>query len=133
MEKITLLYDGGCPLCSKEIQHYKRIDKSDLINWVDITSDPKALSDLGLNLTETMRLIHAVTVDGNKLIGVYAFLAVWERLTGYRWLAFLIRATKTARLLDWVYFRFANWRFKRRCKDGCAISYQISVKNQKQE
>ncbi|MEY3037914.1 MAG: hypothetical protein RL143_481 [Pseudomonadota bacterium] len=133
MEKITLLYDGGCSLCSKEIQHYKRIDKSDLINWVDITSDHKALNDLGLNLTETMRFIHAVTSDGNKLIGVFAFLAVWERLSGYRWLAFFIRATGTARLLDWVYYRFANWRFKRRCKDGCAISHEISVTKQKQE
>ena len=128
-----MLYDGGCSLCSKEIQHYKRIDTSDLINWVDITTDPKALRDLGLNLTETMRIIHAVTSDGTKLIGVYAFLAVWERLTGYHWLALFIRATRTARLLDWVYFRFANWRFKRRCKEGCVISYQISVTNQKQE
>jgi hypothetical protein len=34
---ITVYYDGGCPLCTKEITHYKQNPKAEQIRWIDIT------------------------------------------------------------------------------------------------
>ncbi|CRI64811.1 hypothetical protein THIOKS12130002 [Thiocapsa sp. KS1] len=36
MTAFTAYFDGGCPLCSKEIAHYRRIDKAGAIHWVDL-------------------------------------------------------------------------------------------------
>ena len=37
----TMFFDGGCPLCSKEVGHYMRVDKNRNINWVDIHANPE--------------------------------------------------------------------------------------------
>ena len=119
--KPTLFYDGGCPLCRKEINHYIRIDSGNAIEWIDITQQKERLDSEGLSFTETMRLIHARDRQGNLQIGVYAFLTIWEHLPGYRWLGKLIKLTRTARPINWAYYKFANWRYARRCKSGCAV------------
>ena len=39
----VVLYDGACPVCSREIAHYRRRKGSERINWVDIRTDAKSL------------------------------------------------------------------------------------------
>ena len=116
-----LFYDGGCPLCRKEINHYIKIDRKQRVEWVDITREQALLEAQGLSFSETMRLIHAVDANGERQIGVPAFLVVWDQLPGYRWLARAVRSTRTTRPLNWLYYKFANWRYERRCKEGCAL------------
>ncbi len=118
----TTFYDGGCPLCSKEIAHYRRIDRAGLIRWVDITQDAEALADVGLDKSTAMRRLHVQETDGQLLQGVPAFVAIWRRLPGYRLLARVVSALRLTAPLDAAYRRFADWRFERRCRDGaCAI------------
>ncbi len=88
---MRLYYDGLCPLCSREIDHYKKCRGAERIEFVDITSgdfdavkeqlDPKAIH----------RHMHAKTSDGSVVTGVNAFILVWEQLPAYRWLAKIIR------------------------------------------
>ena len=40
---ITVFYDGKCGLCSKEINHYKKIAPQGIFNWQDITECDKEL------------------------------------------------------------------------------------------
>lgn len=119
--KPKLFYDGGCPLCRKEINHYIRIDQQKRVEWIDITLSKALLDAQGLSFNETMRLIHAIDSTGVKQIGVPAFLVIWDELKGYRWLAKAVRFTRTTAPLNWLYYRFANWRYARRCKEGCAL------------
>ena len=119
--KPKLFYDGGCPLCRKEINHYIKIDRKQRVEWIDITREQALLDAQGLSFSETMRLIHAVDANGEQQIGVPAFLVIWDQLPGYRWLARLVRATRTTRALNWLYYKFANWRYERRCREGCAL------------
>ena len=35
----TVLYDGSCPICSREISQYKKSDSSVHIRWLDVSSD----------------------------------------------------------------------------------------------
>lgn len=122
MAKPKLFYDGACPLCRKEINHYIKLDKRQAIEWIDITNNHSALEAEGLTFADTMRLIHATDTQGEQKIGVYAFLTIWDHLPGYRFLAKTIRTTRTASLLNRLYYRFANWRYARRCKEGCQIN-----------
>jgi predicted DCC family thiol-disulfide oxidoreductase YuxK len=121
MTKLTTFYDGGCPLCSKEIDHYRRLDRERRVRWVDITDAGDELSAAGLDVETAMRRLHVREADGRMLSGAPAFVAIWRRLPRYRWLARAVEGARLTRPLNRVYARFADWRFERRCRDGvCA-------------
>jgi predicted DCC family thiol-disulfide oxidoreductase YuxK len=122
MSQVITFYDGGCPLCSKEIAHYRRMDRAGRIRWIDLTTDAEALSAAGLDVATAMRRLHVRDADGRLISGVPAFVAIWQQLPGYRSLARVVTALRLSRPLDWAYERFADWRFERRCRDGaCAL------------
>ncbi len=110
-----LFYDGGCPLCRREIAHYRRLDRERRILWVDIHRDPAALAPYGIDATEAMRRIHAIDEEGTPISGVAAFAVVWRHLPGYRWLAWGLGRLGLVGPLDRAYGRFAAWRYRRRC------------------
>lgn len=122
MSRATMFYDGGCPMCRREVGHYRHLDRNGRIDWVDISADPSRLEPWAVDLPTAMRRLHAVDPRGTLVSGVRAFVVVWEQLPYYRWLAILVRRTGTIPLLEWFYRRFADWRFKRRCRDGvCGV------------
>ena len=77
---VTLFWDGGCPLCQREIAHYKQLDVENNVEWVDIHAEPSRLQPHQVTPADAMELIHAVDKDGALQVGVPAFLAVWEQL-----------------------------------------------------
>jgi predicted DCC family thiol-disulfide oxidoreductase YuxK len=115
-DRAAMFYDGGCPLCSKEVDHYRRIDKESNVRWIDIDADPRTLDPLGVDQQAAMQRLHALDRAGNLQTGVRAFLVVWDELPYYRWLSRLVRVLHLIRPLDTLYTRFARWRyFKRGC------------------
>eukprot|EP00322_Chrysochromulina_rotalis_P014715 CAMPEP_0115867862 /NCGR_PEP_ID=MMETSP0287-20121206/20985_1 /TAXON_ID=412157 /ORGANISM="Chrysochromulina rotalis, Strain UIO044" /LENGTH=406 /DNA_ID=CAMNT_0003322477 /DNA_START=41 /DNA_END=1261 /DNA_ORIENTATION=+ len=92
--EVSLFWDGGCPLCSKEIGYYQSIDKQRRVDWVDLTQNPKRLEAAGLAHDDAIALIHAVdhTQGNSLLVGVPAFLAVWERLPYWNVLPPILRS-----------------------------------------
>jgi predicted DCC family thiol-disulfide oxidoreductase YuxK len=122
MTELKTFFDGGCPLCSREIAHYRQIDRANRIQWIDITQDGEALAAVGLDLSSAMRRLHVLETNGRLLSGVDAFVAIWRRLPRWRWLAHLVTGLRLRRPLEWAYVRFAERRFRRRCADGaCAL------------
>lgn len=118
MTALKTFFDGGCPLCSREIAHYRRIDRGGRIQWIDVTQDQAALAAAGLDLPSAMRRLHVQEPDGRLLSGIDAFLAIWRRLPRWRWLARLVTGLHLRRPLEWGYVRFAERRFRRRCAEG---------------
>lgn len=113
---LTVFYDGGCNLCNREIRHYKRLDRMHQIQWVDILSSLNSLADYDLTFEDAMSELHAIRGNGEIISGVDAFIAIWETLLEYRWLAAAASLPPVKYLLELVYPKFARWRFKRRCK-----------------
>jgi predicted DCC family thiol-disulfide oxidoreductase YuxK len=77
---LTVFYDGGCPVCSREIDHYRRMSSGDKLIFVDISDpdfDPKPY---GRTLEEFMDEMHAMDADGCFYRGVDAFCALWQGL-----------------------------------------------------
>lgn len=120
--QITTYYDGGCPLCSKEIAHYRRMDRTQQVRWIDLTQAADELAAVGLDIATAMRRLHVRDAQGRLLSGVPAFVAIWRRLPRYRTLARIIETLRLIGPLEWAYAHFADWRFRRRCRDGaCAL------------
>lgn len=88
-EPIRVYYNGACPLCRAEIHHYRRIaDKRgvETLSWVDITERAGTLAAFGIDDDAIIRRLHVVDGQDRLLAGVDAFIEIWERVPGYRWL-----------------------------------------------
>jgi predicted DCC family thiol-disulfide oxidoreductase YuxK len=91
MASLTLLYDGGCPLCLREVTFLRRRDErlhpgAPQLAFVDIDDpayDPSAHA--GISYRAAMGRIHAVTADGLVLQDVEVFRRAYQ-LVGLGWL-----------------------------------------------
>lgn len=119
---LIAFFDGGCPLCRREIAHYRGLDRAGRIDFVDIHAGATTLATVGLDPDAAMRRMHVWDPDAGLISGVPAFVAIWRRLPGYRLLARLVTALRLTGPLEWGYVRFAAWRLARRCTAGtCTI------------
>lgn len=107
MEKLTTLYNGSCPVCRFEIEHYKAYcgPRALALDWADIATDDAWLARLGVDRDSLKRRLHVVRADGTVLVGVDAFAALWEEMPRYRWLARLVRAPVVRPLAAALYDR----------------------------
>ena len=106
----TVYYDGACPLCSREIATYRRLDGADGLRWVDITS--ASAQELGGDLTREQALsrFHVRDEQGRLVSGAAGFVAIWHRLPGLRWLAWLAARPPVSWLLEPAYRGFLRIR-----------------------
>ena len=119
----TVFYDGDCPLCNREIAHYRRMDSANKLHWVDVVNEPGILAEHGLSLERAMAELHVLDAAGHWQRGVNAFLIIWQHLPAYRWLAKLMAILGLRRPLGFIYRHFAAWRYRQRCETGsCTTS-----------
>lgn len=110
---VTIFYDGKCNLCAYEINHYKRIAPMGAFVYEDITQSDCTLNASGVSLKEGLKWLHAKDENGRLHIGVDATILIWSQLKKWRLLAKFVSLPVIYSLSDWVYKRFAEWRFKR--------------------
>lgn len=116
-----VLFDGGCPLCSREIRHYRRLRGAERIDWLDISGADAPLPVDGIDRATAMARFHVRDRDGRWHQGAFGFAELWSHLRGYRHLSRLLRMTRLLPLVDRLYDRFARWRVRDRCtSDTCA-------------
>lgn len=121
-QPLTVLFDGGCPLCSREINHYRKLAAEAPIRWVDVAAPDAPLAEFGVSREAALRLFHVRDGSGQLHTGVRAFMALWRQLPYYRWLECACRRLRVVPVLDWGYRRFASWHFAKRCRDGaCSV------------
>ena len=75
---VTVLYDGACPLCRREIALYRGLRSERAVCFVDV-------SDASLLPAETTReqllaRFHVQRADGTLVSGAAAFLTLWAHL-----------------------------------------------------
>jgi len=106
----TVYYDGACPLCSREIALYRRLDGADDLHWVDITT--ASPQELGADLTREQALsrFHVRDEQGRLVSGGAGFLTIWRRLPGLRWMAWLAARPPLSWLLEPAYRAFLRIR-----------------------
>lgn len=118
----TVYYDGGCPLCRREIAHYRRLHGADRLDWVDIGREDTRMPGGGPSKAEAMARMHVQDASGDWHTGAWAFAEMWSHLPLYRRLAGLLRVTRTLPVLDRAYARFARWRLKQRCDSAACVA-----------
>ena len=108
-DSVTVLYDGACPLCRREIGLYRGLDAMQPVEWRDVSAADAVLPDGGTRDAYLARF-HVQRADGTVLSGAAAFIALWSVLPGWRWLARLGRLPGMTGALEVVYCLFLRVR-----------------------
>jgi steroid 5-alpha reductase family enzyme/predicted DCC family thiol-disulfide oxidoreductase YuxK len=89
-EKITVFFDGLCPICSAEMKALKQRKQTGPVEYVTLTSkEDLAQYNSGISYENAMKQIHAIDERGNVLKGVDVLSALYAR-TDYSGLALLL-------------------------------------------
>lgn len=106
---LTVLYDGACPLCRREIGVYRGLRPNTPVCFADV-SDATLPLPPGTTREQLLARFHVRGSDGRLLSGAQAFLALWAALPGWRWLARVGRVPGAAWVMERVYRRFLRMR-----------------------
>jgi len=120
--EVEVFFDGGCPLCAREIGMLRRLDRDGRIVFTDISDPGFDPSGTGRDWDELMARIHGRLPDGTLVEGVEVFRLLYAAV-GFRRLVALSRLPGVRHLLELGYRLFARHRLRLtgRCGDGaCA-------------
>lgn len=119
-DRVTVYYDGTCPLCRAEIGHYRSIDEQNRLCFIDASAEASPLGS-DLERKEALARFHVRDESGRLLSGAAAFVRVWETLPRWRWAARMARVPGVLWLLEIGYRvslvvrpRIARFSVKRR-------------------
>ena len=109
---LTVLYDGACPLCRREIGVYRGLQANSPVCFADVSdvSDTAQPLPPGTTREQLMARFHVQRADGELLSGARAFLALWAALPGWRWLAFAGRLPGAVWVMERSYRVFLRGR-----------------------
>jgi predicted DCC family thiol-disulfide oxidoreductase YuxK len=114
---LTILYDGGCPLCLREVTFLRRRDRrlhgeAPRLAFVDINDPAYEPADHGgISYREAMGRIHAVDGDGSVVRDVEVFRRAYA-LIGLGWLYAPSRWPLLRPLADLAYRLWAGARLR---------------------
>jgi len=96
---VTVWYDGGCPLCVREISLMRRLDRHQRIEFIDVAGDASACP---LDRATLMARFHAREA-GQIVSGAEAFAAMWRAIPWLRPLGLIARNRLVLAVLEKLY------------------------------
>lgn len=103
---LTVWFDGGCPLCIREIALMRRLDRRGRIQFVDLGGDGSCPIDRAALLAR----FHTREGEGPLLSGAAAFAAMWRAIPLLRPLGLAARWRPALNALEALYVAFLRVR-----------------------
>ena len=99
----TILFNGDCEICSKEIFVYRSYGISEglPLDFKDINVTD--LNPFGLTRDETARQLHVIK-NSELFVGVKAFIVLWNEMPKYRFLAKIFSLPGLAKIAQFFYY-----------------------------
>lgn len=109
--EIEVFYDGGCPLCLREITMLRRWDCQSKIRFTDIDAADFQPAGVGKSYEELMAQMHGRLSDGTWVQGVEVFRQLYAAV-GFVRLTALSRLPLISQVLKLGYSVFARNRLR---------------------
>jgi predicted DCC family thiol-disulfide oxidoreductase YuxK len=122
--QIRVLFDGGCPLCAREIRFIERLDGGrGRIDFEDISKPSFDPAAYGLDAVQVMERMHGVLPDGSVVEGLEVFRRAYA-VVGLGWLLAPTRWPLLRDISETGYRIFAKNRLRwtgreADCETGC--------------
>ena len=97
---LKVYYDGGCPVCSREIATYRRQAGAERCFWLDVSSCTESALGTGLSRDSALAQFHVWRADGVVVDGVRGFAVLWRVLHRFAWAGRIASARPLPLLLD---------------------------------
>jgi predicted DCC family thiol-disulfide oxidoreductase YuxK len=105
--RVTIWFDGACPLCVAEISLIRRLDaKNGRIAFVDLTGDGTCPLDRG----DMLAKFHAQETGKPIVSGAGAFGAMWRQVTPFQPLGWLATIPPFLWIMNLAYVQFLRVR-----------------------
>jgi predicted DCC family thiol-disulfide oxidoreductase YuxK len=86
-DRVTLLYDASCPICSLEMDHLRARDTGGRLAFVDISAPDFDAAAWNTTLDALNAELHAVRPDGSHVVGVPALRLAYDAVGLGAWWA----------------------------------------------
>ncbi len=121
---LQVFYDGGCAICSREMQAYQQRESAGRLLFLDISAPEFSAAEHGRSFDEFMKELHVRDARGKFHTGISAFSRIWSAFPDsplYSLLGRTINLPLIRQGADLGYATFARFRHllpKNRCHDG---------------
>ena len=108
-QKLTLFYDGACPLCQAEILFLSSRNQANSLDFVDINSERYDPQAVGVSCEQALAAMYGQYADGTLIHGVAVFPEAYHR-ANLPFLAWIFSRTILRPILKVSYQFFAKNR-----------------------
>ena len=111
-EKITVFYDGACPVCVRDRRWYEKLEgqTEDSVEWLDITGRDEQLREQGIDPNQALRELHVKDSQGQVHREMAAYILLMARVPLLKPIAWLIGLPVIRPTLAWLYHRWVARR-----------------------
>lgn len=105
---LTVMFDGACPVCRREIGMYQSLTPQEPVAWLDVSKTSPNMTPA--EQASYLARFHVRQKDGKVLSGAAAFVALWLTMPGWRWLGRFGRLPGVTPVLEVFYRGFLHLR-----------------------
>ncbi len=130
--KLTIFFDGGCPLCKREVDFLQSRNQKGYLSFIDInTSDFYLDLKYGITYKQAMERIHALKSDGSVIKDIKVFQEAYT-LIGLGWIYTPTKLPIFDKFIEFIYGIWSKYRLRltfrpsieKLCNEkGCELSY----------
>ncbi len=107
--ELIIFYDGGCPLCVKEMRHLKRLDKEGRIQFENVNEPDFSQRYPQVEVAKANQYLHGQVSSGEMIYGLDVTHEAWS-LVGKGWIIAPLRWPVIRWFADKTYLFFARNR-----------------------
>ena len=105
-QRLTVYFDGACPLCRREITFYQRLNGANKIQWCDVSDQHDESIEPGLTREAALKRFHVRRADGKLASGATAFAELWMALPAFAWSGRILALPGVRHAAELVYRAF---------------------------
>ena len=110
--KLTIFFDGGCPLCKREVDFLQSRNQKGYLCFIDINNSDFYLDlKYGITYKQAMERIHALKRDGSVIKDIKVFQEAYT-LIGLGWIYAPTRLPFFDKFFESIYKLWAKYRLK---------------------
>jgi predicted DCC family thiol-disulfide oxidoreductase YuxK len=108
--RMTVFYDGACPLCSREIAFYRKLRGAEAIEWFDVSAVLEDKVAVDLPKQTACERFHVRGADGQLFAGGRAFVHLWTALPAVKRIGDLLQRQPFLWITERTYDAFLRLR-----------------------